>query len=107
MRLAADSSASWEARADSSEPVTTVIHPLSGGGYRELSGALRSQELSTLTLVASGFVTDFDPDGCMVRIDPVDAARSKRDTEREGKRLRLVSAFSAPTVSIALLHGAG
>jgi hypothetical protein len=34
----------------SSKPVTTVIHPLSGGGYRGLSGALWSQELSTLAL---------------------------------------------------------
>jgi hypothetical protein len=46
--------------------VTTVLNPLSGGGYRELSGALRSQELSTL---AQCRVTDFDPDGCMVRVD--------------------------------------
>jgi hypothetical protein len=53
----------------SSKPVTTVIHPLSGGGYRGLSGALRSQELSTLALARERLVTDFDTDGCMVRID--------------------------------------
>lgn len=54
----------------SSKPVTTMINPLSGAGYRELSGALRSQQLSTLAHSrASGRVTDFDPDGCMVRID--------------------------------------
>jgi hypothetical protein len=69
MRLAADSSSSWEARPSSSKPVTTVINPLSGGGYRELSGALRSQELSTTALDHERLVTDFDPDGCMVRID--------------------------------------
>jgi len=53
----------------SSKPVTTVINPLSGGEYRELSGALRSQELSTTTFDRERLVTDFDPDGCMVRID--------------------------------------
>ena len=53
----------------SSKPVTTVIHPLSGGEYRELSGALRSQELSMLALARERLVADFDPDGCMVRID--------------------------------------
>ena len=68
MRLAADSSSSWEARSRSSKPVMTVIHFLSGGGYRELSGALRSQELSMLALAREHCVTDFDPDGCMVRI---------------------------------------
>jgi hypothetical protein len=69
MRLAADSSSSWEARPSSSEPVTTVIHFWSDGGYRELSGALRSQELSMLALDHARRVADFDPDGCMVRID--------------------------------------
>jgi hypothetical protein len=68
MRLAADSSSSWEARPWSSKPVMTVIHFLSGG-YRELCGALRSQELSMLALARERLVTDFDPDGCMVRID--------------------------------------
>ena len=53
----------------SSKPVTTVIRLWSGGGYRELSGALRSQELSTPALAHERRVTDFDPDGCMVRID--------------------------------------
>jgi hypothetical protein len=69
MRLAADSSSSWEARPWSSKPVMTVILFLSGGGHRGLSGALRSQELSTLALACEPLVTDFDPDGCMVRID--------------------------------------
>lgn len=54
----------------SSKPVTTVILFLSGGEYRELSGALRSQELSTLALARERRVADFDPDGCMVRIVP-------------------------------------
>jgi hypothetical protein len=42
---------------------------MSGGGYRELSGALPSQEPLTLVLDRERVVTDFDPDGCMVRID--------------------------------------
>lgn len=68
MRLAVDSSFELGS-LDPSKPVTTVIHLWSSGEYRELSGALRSQELSTSTLAHERRVTDFDPDGCMVRID--------------------------------------
>ncbi|HXH26092.1 MAG TPA: transposase [Vicinamibacterales bacterium] len=48
----ADSLSCWEART-SSKPVTTVIHPLSSGGYRGLSGARLSQESSTVRSASS------------------------------------------------------
>ena len=52
-------------------------------------------------------VSDFDPDGCMVRIDQSMQPALKRDRVCEGDRLFFNFGVHSPAVSIALLHGAG